>query len=200
MYQQVGKRVIDLIVAVTGLLVVFPVMGILGLALWISLKEFPLFFQPRPGRHGKVFCLVKLKTMRSQRGERSLPDEERVTAFSACLRDRRLDELPQLWNVLKGDMSLIGPRPLLIDYLPLYNADQNKRHDVRPGITGWAQVKGGNTLSWEEKFTRDNWYVANMSLSLDVHILVVTLKMLAGSGRTPGNRGAVARFKGNGTL
>ncbi len=145
----------------------------------------PLFRQPRPGLDGKVFTLIKFKTMHDRRDAtgQPLPDAARLTIVGKLIRKTSLDELPQLWNVLTGDMSLIGPRPLLVEYLPLYNAEQKKRHAVRPGITGWAQVNGRNALSWEEKFKYDVYYVQHLSLSLDIKILISTFKKVLSSTR-----------------
>ena len=137
----------------------------------------PFFYQPRPGLNGKIFIIAKFKTMRDLRDNAGtlLPDMQRITRFGRFLRQTSLDELPQLWHVLTGDMSLVGPRPLLIEYLPQYTASQRRRHAVKPGITGWAQVNGRNDLSWSEKLQHDLWYVDNLSFPLDLHILFVTL-------------------------
>lgn len=172
------KRILDLLSATLGLLLLSPL--ILGLALLIRLKlGSPVFFtQTRPGLHGKPFSMIKFRTMTDARDANGelLPDSIRLTTFGKFLRSSSLDELPELWNVLKGDMSLVGPRPLLMEYLPRYTPEQARRHDARPGITGWAQINGRNAISWEEKFTLDVWYVDNQSFWLDLKILILTVK------------------------
>ena len=154
-----------------------PVMLLTALAVWIFLGRPLLFTQTRPGLHGKPFQLVKFRTLSNATDMEGKPlaDDKRMTRFGTLLRKTSLDELPELWNVLRGDMSLVGPRPLLMEYLPLYTPEQMRRHDVRPGITGWAQVKGRNALSWEERFRLDVWYVDNHSLWLDIKILALTV-------------------------
>lgn len=171
------KRLLDVIGAGIALIIFAPFALIVGLGLWIMLGWPVLFIHPRAGLHGQVFQLVKFRTMREafDAQGRPLPDEQRLTRFGAFLRATSLDELPELWNVLKGDMSLVGPRPLLVDYLPLYSPEQARRHDVRPGITGWAQVNGRNAISWNEKLRHDVWYVDHRSLVLDLKILALTL-------------------------
>jgi sugar transferase EpsL len=175
--QRALKRGLDLSVAAIGLLVLLPVMVLLALLVKINLGSPALFRQERPGLGGRPFTLIKFRTMRNRRrGDGALAsDEERLTEFGRRLRATSLDELPELWNVLKGDMSLVGPRPLLMEYLSLYSADQARRHEVRPGITGWAQINGRNSLSWDEKLALDVWYIDNWSLWLDLKILVKTL-------------------------
>lgn len=173
----IAKRLLDICLSFFGLVVLAPVL--IGLAGLIRVQMgAPVFFtQMRPGLKGMPFRMVKLRTMREvsdSRGE-PLPDEDRLTGFGKWLRATSLDELPELWNVLKGDMSLVGPRPLLMEYLPLYTPEQARRHEVRPGITGWAQVNGRNTLGWDEKFELDRWYVDNRSLALDIRILALTV-------------------------
>lgn len=161
-----------------------------------------LFRQVRPGLNGQPFQMVKFRTMTDARASdgQLLPDAERLTAFGRLLRSSSLDELPELWNVLKGDMSLVGPRPLLMDYLPLYTAEQFRRHEVRPGITGWAQVNGRNTLSWDEKFKLDVWYVDNRSLWLDIKILWLTVrKVLVRDGISAAGEATMPRFIGSQT-
>ena len=160
------KRLIDIVVAGTGLLVLSPVMAVAALVIRLRLGSPVIFRQLRPGHEGRPFTLAKFRTMRDATGPDGhvLPDEERLTSFGVFLRRSSVDELPQLWNVLRGDMSLVGPRPLLMAYLPLYSREQARRHHVRPGITGWAQVNGRNALSWEDKFRLDVWYVDNQSL------------------------------------
>ena len=172
------KRIFDLLLAIPGTLVLLPFLLILAFLVRIFHGR-PLFFsQVRPGLDGKPFRLYKFRTMTDARDDSGnlLPDIERMTAFGRFLRSTSLDELPTLWNVIMGDMSLVGPRPLLMEYLPLYNPEQRRRHDVQPGMTGWAQVNGRNAISWEEKFEFDVWYVDNWSLLLDVRILALTVR------------------------
>ena len=171
------KRVLDVIVAGLVLIVMAPVLIVLS-ALVLILHGRPIFFsQDRPGLHTKVFRIYKFRTMTDQRDSegRLLPDAQRLTLFGRFLRSSSLDELPELVNVLKGDMSLVGPRPWLVQYLPLYDAEQSRRHDVKPGVTGWAQINGRNALSWQERFVLDLWYVDNWTLWVDLKILLVTL-------------------------
>lgn len=172
------KRLFDLFFSVLGLLILCIPMLLL---IWIVRRKLgsPVFFrQVRPGLHGKAFEMVKFRTMTSECDSNGhlLPDAVRLTSFGVFLRTTSLDELPELWNVFKGDMSLVGPRPLLMEYLPLYTPDQARRHEVRPGITGWAQVNGRNAISWEDKFKLDKWYVDHCSLWLDIKILWLTVK------------------------
>lgn len=170
------KRFFDVIFALIALLVTMPIMLIVGIFI-MARMGVPIFFrQTRPGLQGKPFEMIKFRTMVNEidaRGER-LPDEQRLTQLGRLLRSSSLDELPELWNVVKGDMSLVGPRPLLMEYLPRYSPDQLRRHEVRPGITGWAQVNGRNALSWEEKFALDLWYVENRNFLLDLKIMLIT--------------------------
>ena len=172
------KRLFDIVVSLAALTIFS--LPLLFLTCLVRLKlGSPVFFtQMRPGRHGKVFRLIKFRTMTDARGpdRELLPDSVRLTPFGRMLRSTSLDELPELWNVLKGEMSLVGPRPLLIEYLPLYSPEQARRHDVRPGITGWAQVNGRNAISWIEKFELDTWYVDNQSFWLDLKILWLTVR------------------------
>ncbi len=172
------KRLFDIFVSASALLVLSPIMLILFILVHIKLGSPCLFRQQRPGLNGKIFEMLKFRSMRDAIDEQGepLPDNERLTPFGLKLRSTSLDELPGLWSVLKGDMSLVGPRPLLVEYLPLYNQRQAKRHDVKPGITGWAQINGRNSLSWEEKFELDVWYVENRSFWLDIKILCLTVK------------------------
>ena len=172
------KRLFDLVLSTLGLLALALPLLVL---VWLVRSKLgsPVFFrQVRPGLHGKPFEMVKFRTMTSERGPdgQLLPDAVRLTPFGRFLRATSLDELPELWNVLKGDMSLVGPRPLLMEYLPLYTPEQARRHEVRPGITGWAQVNGRNAISWDQKFQLDVWYVDNQSLWLDIQILWLTVK------------------------
>ncbi len=172
------KRLFDFLIAVFGLVVLSPVLAILAWQIRKKLGSPVLFRQTRPGLHGQPFRMVKFRTMRDAIGPdgQPLPDSERMTAFGSFLRSASLDELPELWNVLKGDMSLVGPRPLLMEYLPLYSPEQARRHEVRPGVTGWAQINGRNALTCEEKFRLDVWYVDNRSFWLDLKILALTVK------------------------
>ncbi|MEZ8547889.1 sugar transferase [Vibrio cyclitrophicus] len=172
------KRIFDFIVSLTALIVFLPIIALVARKIRKNLGSPVLFRQARPGLNGKSFEMVKFRSMKDavdQNGN-PLPDSERMTPFGDKLRSSSLDELPGLWNVLKGDMSLVGPRPLLVQYLPLYNKEQARRHDVRPGITGWAQINGRNAISWEEKFKLDVWYVDNRTLGLDIKILFLTVK------------------------
>ena len=182
LYRRIGKRVMDLGLVVPVLVVLTPVGLVLGGLIRLKLGGPVLFRQPRPGRDGRVFELIKFRTMSNARGVDGelLPDEERLSPFGNRLRRLSLDELPTLWNVLRGDMSLIGPRPLLVQYLERYTPEQRRRHDVLPGITGWAQIKGRNAISWEQKFEHDVWYVENVSLGTDLKILLRTAVQVLG--------------------
>jgi lipopolysaccharide/colanic/teichoic acid biosynthesis glycosyltransferase len=172
------KRLFDIVVSFIALLLFSPILLMLSLKVAKNLGKPVLFKQNRPGLNGKIFEMFKFRSMLDANDiqGQSLPDSIRLTPFGEKLRSSSLDELPGLWNVLKGDMSLVGPRPLLVEYLPLYNLEQAKRHNVRPGITGWAQVNGRNAISWEEKFKLDVWYVKKQSLWLDIKILFLTVK------------------------
>jgi lipopolysaccharide/colanic/teichoic acid biosynthesis glycosyltransferase len=172
------KRIFDLFISLFSLIILFPIVLITAVLVRIKLGSPILFTQERPGLHGNVFKMMKFRTMLDavDKNGNQLPDDQRMTSFGGFLRSASLDELPGLFNVLKGDMSLVGPRPLLVQYLPLYSAVQAKRHNVRPGITGWAQVNGRNAISWEDKFKFDIWYVDNQSLWLDFKILLLTVK------------------------
>lgn len=178
MYKLFFKRLLDFMLALIGLLLISPVFIIVYLALFVANQGSPFFFQERPGKNGKVFKIIKFKSMNDKKDPNGklLPDAERLTKVGSFVRKTSLDELPQLINVIKGDMSLIGPRPLRTHYLPLYSKEQNRRHLVRPGITGWAQVNGRNAISWTKKFELDVWYVDNVSFVLDVKILLLTIK------------------------
>ena len=194
------KRLLDIIIAAAALVLLSPVLLLLAWQIRRKLGTPVLFRQVRPGRGGIPFVMYKFRTMRDAADEngRPLPDAERLTPFGRKLRAASLDELPELWNVLKGDMSLVGPRPLLMEYLPLYNAEQRRRHLVRPGITGWAQVNGRNAISWPEKFRLDVWYVENRSLLLDIKILFLTVKkVLDRSGINSEGEATVTKFTGN---
>ena len=194
------KRLFDLTAAALGLLALaLPLLALIALVR-IKLGRPVFFRQTRPGLHGQPFQMVKLRTMTDARGPDGalLPDAERLTPFGRFLRASSLDELPELWNVLKGDMSLVGPRPLLMEYLPLYTPEQARRHEVRPGITGCAQVNGRNALSWEEKFALDVWYVDHQSLALDISILWRTVrKVLVREGISAAGEATMGKFTGN---
>lgn len=172
------KRLFDIAVSFAALVLLLPVIVFVGWQVRRKLGAPVLFRQERPGLNGHPFKMIKFRTMRDALDAvgNPLPDSERMTPFGIFLRSSSLDELPELWNVLKGDMSLVGPRPLLMEYLPLYSPEQYRRHDVRPGVTGWAQINGRNALSWEEKFKLDVWYVNNRSLWLDLKIIFLTVK------------------------
>lgn len=175
--QLIIKRIMDIVLSTIGLIVLSPVFIIVSIMVYIKLGRPIFFIQERPGKDGEIFKMIKFRTMLNTKDEYGnlLPNEKRLTKFGRFLRSTSLDELPELINVLKGDMSLVGPRPLLVEYLPLYNEHQARRHEVRPGITGLAQVNGRNAISWEEKFNYDVWYVDNFSLLLDIQILVKTI-------------------------
>lgn len=172
------KRILDVVIASTALLLLSPVYFFVAYKVRKNLGSPVLFRQVRPGLHGKPFEMIKFRSMKDAVDENGnpLPDSERLTPFGQMLRATSLDEMPELWNVIKGDMSIVGPRPLLMEYLPLYNSEQAKRHNVRPGMTGHAQVNGRNAISWEEKFKLDTWYVENQSLWLDFKIMLKTVK------------------------
>lgn len=199
LYRNFFKRVLDFILSLLALCALMPVFLIVMIVLFFSNRGKPFFFQRRPGRNERIFLLVKFKTMndlRNRDGE-LLPDEKRITRFGKFVRKTSLDEIPQLFNVLKGDMSLIGPRPLLVEYLPRYNSRQKRRHEVRPGITGWAQVNGRNAISWEQKFEYDVWYVDNMDFLLDMKIIVLTIKKtLKSEGISQQGHATMPVFKG----
>ncbi|MBQ6517507.1 MAG: sugar transferase [Anaerolineaceae bacterium] len=195
------KRVFDILVSLAGLILLFPLLLILALLVRINLGAPVFFRQERPGYHEKIFRLYKFRSMKDARDKNGneLPDEERLSKFGRLLRASSLDELPELFNVLKGEMSLVGPRPLLVKYLPLYNAEQHRRHDVLPGITGWAQVNGRNAISWEEKFRLDVWYVDHWTPLLDLKILFLTVKkVFVREGISAKNSATMEEFKGNG--
>ena len=179
-YEKFVKRFFDIIISFTALVILSPVLLIVALLVKIKLGSPVIFHQQRPGYHEKIFGLCKFRTMTDERDENGelLPDAVRLTKFGKALRATSLDELPVLWNILKGDMSLIGPRPLLVKYLPLYNDFQKQRHDVRPGLTGWAQVNGRNTISWEQRFEYDVYYVEHMSFLMDLKILFQTVAVV----------------------
>lgn len=193
------KRVLDLVGASIGLLLLSPLMAFIALLIRFTMGPPILFRQVRPGLHGKPFVMYKFRTMLDLRDEQGnlLPDEKRLTPLGRFLRSTSLDELPELFNVLKGDMSLVGPRPLLMEYLDRYTPEQFRRHEVKPGITGWAQVNGRNALTWEEKFKLDVWYVDHWSLWLDLKILGLTLiKVLRREGISHGRHATMPEFRG----
>lgn len=179
MYKHFFKRLIDFCIVFTALLIIWPILLIITIWLHFANKGVGAFFlQERPGKDGKIFKVIKFKTMSDERDENGilLPDAQRLTKVGKFVRSTSIDELPQLINVLKGDMALIGPRPLLVQYLPLYSKEQTRRHEVRPGMTGWAQVNGRNAISWTKKFELDVWYVDNCSLMIDIKIIILTIK------------------------
>jgi lipopolysaccharide/colanic/teichoic acid biosynthesis glycosyltransferase len=194
------KRSLDVVAAFIGLVLLSPLLAGIALAIRFTLGKPVLFRQARPGRHGRIFTLYKFRTMRNATAPAGdlLPDTERLTALGTFLRRTSLDELPQLWNVLRGDLSLVGPRPLLPQYLDRYNQVQARRHEIRPGITGWAQVNGRNALSWEDKFALDVWYVDNWNLVLDLKILWMTfIKVLKREGIQANNHATMPEFQGS---
>ena len=201
MYKSNIKRIIDLLLAGIGFLIISPVFLLLWLLLAVANKGAGAFFtQTRPGKDERIFRVIKFKTMTDERDAEGnlLPDAERLTKIGKLVRSTSLDEIPQLLNVVKGDMSLIGPRPLLVQYLPLYNEKQKRRHEIRPGITGWAQVNGRNAISWEEKFELDVWYVENVSLLVDMRILFLTIKkVFVREGISQKGQATMDFFKGN---
>ncbi|KTD24345.1 Putative colanic biosynthesis UDP-glucose lipid carrier transferase [Legionella lansingensis] len=194
-----SKRIFDIFCSCTLLVLMSPIILIIIFLIRYNLGAPVFFRQERPGLHGKIFRMIKFRTMRDiadARGE-LLPDSQRMTSLGKFLRATSLDELPELWNVLKGEMSMVGPRPLLTEYLPLYSIEQRRRHDVKPGITGLAQINGRNALSWEEKFKLDVWYVNNQSLWLDIKILLLTVKkVLICDGITSEDSVTAEKFKG----
>lgn len=188
LYRRYIKRPLDFIISLVAFIILLPIFLVVALLLLIANRGDVFFLQPRPGKGGKVFKIIKFKTMTDQKDSQGklLPDEKRITPVGSFVRKTSLDEIPQLLNVLRGDMSLVGPRPLLVDYLPWYNERQQRRHEVRPGITGWTAVKGRNAISWEKKFEYDVWYVENQSFALDVKILLLTVaKVIKSEGVSP---------------
>lgn len=194
------KRIFDIFSSALALLLLSPVIAITAYFIHKKLGSPVLFRQVRPGLNGKPFEMIKFRTMKDavdKKGQ-SLPDSERLTSFGMKLRSTSLDELPELWNVLKGEMSLVGPRPLLMEYLPLYNQEQSRRHNVRPGVTGWAQINGRNAISWQDKFKLDVWYIDNQSLWLDMKILFLTIKkVFFKEGISADDHVTIEPFKGN---
>ncbi len=199
-YRNHLKRILDFSASTMGLLLLSPLFLTIAISLFFANNGKPFFFQTRPGKNGKLFRIIKFKTMNDKKDASGnlLPDADRLTPFGAFLRKTSLDEIPQLLNVIKGDMSLIGPRPLLPSYLPLYNDFQRRRNEVKPGITGWAQVNGRNAISWERKFELDVWYVDHMSFLLDLRILLLTVKkVFVREGITQKGQATTTYFKGN---
>src|SRR4051812_47350848 len=200
LYRKFFKRLIDILVSATGLLVLIPVFLIIAVLLFFANEGKPFFTQQRPGKGRRIFLLIKFKTMNDRKDAAGnlLPDAARITKLGRFIRKTSLDEIPQLINVLKGDMSLIGPRPLLVEYLPLYNEHQKRRHEVRPGITGWAQINGRNAISWEQKFELDVWYVDHLRLSLDFRIVLLTiLKVFKSEGISQQGHVTMSKFTGS---
>ena len=200
MYSSIFKPTFDLFTAFLGLLILSPIFLLTTIALAIANNGKPFFFQKRPGKNGRVFSIIKFKTMNDKKDEQGnlLTDAERLTEVGKFVRKTSLDEIPQLINVLKGDMSLIGPRPLLPEYLPLYNQTQKRRHEVKPGITGWAQVNGRNAISWEDKFNYDVWYVNHCGFLLDMKILFLTFKkVFVREGISAQGHATMDFFRGN---
>lgn len=200
MYRRYLKRVLDFVLSLMGFIVLLPLFLLVTLLLFFANKGKPFFFQSRPGKDEKIFKIIKFKTMSDKKDEQGelLPDSERLTFVGKIVRQTSLDEIPQLLNVIKGDMSLIGPRPLLIEYLPLYNEQQKRRHEVRPGITGWAQVNGRNAISWQQKFAYDVWYVDHCTFLLDIQLIFLTIKkILVREGITSDTSATMEAFTGN---
>ena len=200
MYKTYLKGLLDFVAASVGLILLSPIVILTIIFLYFANQGKPFFIQPRPGKNGKIFHIIKFKTMNDKRDAKGnlLPDVDRLTTVGSLVRKTSLDEIPQLINVLKGEMSLIGPRPLLTHYLHLYNDFQNRRHEVKPGITGWAQVNGRNAISWEKKFEYDVWYVDNISFWLDIKILIKTvLKVIKKEGINAADAATIEPFHGN---
>jgi undecaprenyl phosphate N,N'-diacetylbacillosamine 1-phosphate transferase len=200
MYQNSLKSLFDFIAALLGLLLLCPMFIIFTICLFFANQGKPFFLQPRPGKNGKIFTIIKFKTMNDKRDAAGnlLSDAERLTAIGSFVRKTSLDEIPQLFNVLKGDMSIIGPRPLLVEYLPLYNETQKRRHHVKPGITGWAQINGRNAISWEDKFKLDVDYVDHQSFLLDLKIIFLTIKkVFVSEGISQQGQATTTKFEGS---
>lgn len=200
MYKHFFKRIFDFFAALIGLVLLSPIFIVVVVGLYFANQGRPFFFQARPGKGGNVFKIVKFKTMNDKKDNEGnlLSDAERLTSIGAFVRKTSLDEIPQLINVLKGDMSLIGPRPLLLQYLELYNAEQRRRHEVKPGITGWAQVNGRNAISWKRKFELDVYYVDNISFALDIKIFFMTIKkVFVREGISQEGQATAEAFNGN---
>jgi len=203
MYERYLKRIFDLIISFVALLIIFPILVIVTLILMFGNKGKPFFIHKRPGRYGRIFKLIKFKTMNDKRDAHGLLllDIQRLTNIGKVIRKTSIDEIPQLLNVIKGDMSLVGPRPLLPEYLPLYNDFQHRRHEVKPGITGWAQLNGRNAITWQQKFEYDVWYVENLSFLLDMKIILLTInKVFKREGISSRTSVTMERFLGNNKL
>lgn len=201
-YRRWGKRLFDVVAAAGLLVVIWPVLAAVALMVRRKHGSPVVFCQSRPGLHGRVFPIYKFRTMTNacDAAGQLLPDDERLTKFGQWLRSTSLDELPELWNILRGEMSFVGPRPLLVQYLPLYSQEQARRHEVRPGLTGWAQVNGRNATSWEERLSQDVWYVEHLSFWLDLQILCATVgKVLKRDGISAENAATMPEFRGTAT-
>jgi lipopolysaccharide/colanic/teichoic acid biosynthesis glycosyltransferase len=199
-YRNFLKRLFDFIVSLIAFSLLLPLFILVTALLYIANQGSPFFVQPRPGKNGRIFKLVKFKTMNDKKDAAGnlLPDADRLTAIGKFIRKTSLDEIPQLINVIKGEMSLIGPRPLLVEYLPLYSDTQKRRHEVRPGITGWAQVNGRNAIGWQQKFELDVWYVDNVSIMLDCKIALFTImKVVKSEGVSQQGHVTMTKFQGN---
>jgi len=200
LYRNYLKRIVDFFVSLVAFCLLLPFFLIITALLFVANQGSPFFVQARPGKNGRIFKLVKFKTMNDRKDAAGnlLPDSERLTSIGKFIRKTSLDEIPQLINVIKGEMSLIGPRPLLVEYLPLYNNTQKRRHEVRPGITGWAQINGRNAISWEQKFELDVWYVDHLKLSLDFRIVLLTvLKVFKSEGINQQGHVTMSKFTGS---
>ena len=200
MYKFFIKRIFEFTIALLALFMLLPIFLTISILVLLKMGTPIFFIQPRPGLNGETFKMYKFRTMTNKcdKNGKLLEDKDRLSNFGSFLRSTSLDELPTLWNVLCGNMSLVGPRPLLIEYLPLYSKNQARRHDVRPGITGWAQVNGRNAISWNEKFELDTWYVENQSFVLDMKIILLTLKkVIKRDGISHNNHFTMEKFKGN---
>ncbi len=200
MYAKYFKRIFDVVLSLTALVLLSPVLLVLIVLGAINMKGNPFFTQLRPGKNEKIFRLVKFRTMTNQKDKDGnlLPDDKRLTKYGKLLRSTSLDELPEVINILKGDMSIVGPRPLLVQYLTRYNEEQKHRHDVRPGLTGWAQVNGRNVVTWEDKFEMDVWYTRNISFKTDVKIILATVKcVLKRSGISSETSSTMEEFMGS---
>lgn len=202
MYAKYIKRPLDFILALIAFIVLLPLLIVLTILGAIMMSGNPFFVQPRPGKNERIFKLIKFRTMTNKKDKSGnlLPDEERLTRYGKFLRSTSLDELPELINIIKGDMSIVGPRPLLVEYLPLYNEHQCHRHDVRPGLTGWAQINGRNAIDWEERLCYDLIYVRNITFIFDIKIVLITIrKVLSREGISSGSSSTMEPFKGNRT-
>jgi len=200
MYKSIFKRLLDFLAALIGFILLSPIFIVVTIGLFFANQGKPFFFQVRPGKNERLFKIIKFKTMNDKKGVdgQLLPDSERLTKIGSFVRKTSLDEIPQLLNVIKGDMSLIGPRPLLPQYLPLYNKLQKRRHEIQPGITGWAQINGRNAISWNQKFEYDVWYVDNCNFILDIKILFLTIKkVFVSEGISQEGNATMEPFKGN---